>query len=92
MTRSLWKGPFIDGHLFKKVEKARHESSNAVIKTWSRRSMISPDFVGLTIHVHNGKKMVPVFITEEMVGEKLGAFVPTRTYHGHGADKKASRK
>lgn len=93
MTRSLWKGPFVDGHLSKKIIKAQGESNRgAVIKTWSRRSTIIPLFVGYTIHVYNGKKFVPVSITEDMVGYKLGQFVPTRTYHGHGADKKATRK
>ena len=89
MTRSLKKGPFIDQHLFKKVEKAKATSDKKPIKTWSRRSMIMPEMVGLTIAVHNGSAHVPVFVTEEMVGHKLGEFSVTRTYKGHAADKKA---
>jgi len=88
-VRSLKKGPFIDGHLFKKVERAADARSKKVIKTWSRRSMIVPEMVGFTIAVHNGKKFIPVFITENMVGHKLGEFSPTRTFHGHAAAKKA---
>lgn len=83
MARSLKKGPFIDEYLFKKAEVARADIKKPVIKTWSRRSMISPDFIGLTFAVHNGKKHVPVYITENMVGHKLGEFAPTRTYKGH---------
>ena len=90
MARSIKKGPFVDGYLFNKAEKARQDRKP--IKTWSRRSTILPDFVGLTFAVHNGNKFIPVTATEEMVGQKLGAFSPTRTYHGHGADKKAKRK
>lgn len=91
MARSIWKGPFVDGYLFKKAETVRASGRNEVIKTWSRRSTIMPLFVGLTFGVHNGHKFIPVFITEEMVGLKLGEFAPTRTYYGHGADKKAKR-
>jgi small subunit ribosomal protein S19 len=92
MPRSVWKGPFVDGYLFDKVEAVRNSGRNDIIRTWSRRSTIMPDFVGLTFAVHNGKKFVPVYVTENMVGHKLGEFSPTRTYHGHGADKKAKRK
>ncbi len=91
MPRSLKKGPFIDLHLMKKVEAALEANSKKPIKTWSRRSMISPEMVGLTIAVHNGKQHVPVFVTEDMVGHKLGEFAPTRTYKGHVADKKSKR-
>ena len=91
MPRSLKKGPFIDLHLMKKVELAVEKNENRPIKTWSRRSMVSPEMVGLTIAVHNGRQHVPVFITEDMVGHKLGEFSPTRTYRGHVADKKAKR-
>lgn len=91
MPRSVWKGPFIDGYLLKKVEQMRQTGKNMVIKTWSRRSTILPQFVGITFGVYNGQKFVPVLVTEEMVGHKLGEFSPTRTYHGHGADKKAKR-
>ena len=92
MPRSLKKGPFIDLHLVKKVEVALETNSKKPIKTWSRRSMISPEMVGLTIAVHNGRQHVPVFITEDMVGHKLGEFAPTRTYKGHAADKKAKKR
>lgn len=91
MPRSLKKGPFVDAHLFNKVMAAQESQSKKVIKTWSRRSTILPEMVGLTIAVHNGKKFVPVFVTENMVGHKLGEFSPTRTYYGHAADKKAKR-
>ena len=91
MPRSLKKGPFIDLHLMKKVETANESNDKRPIKTWSRRSMISPDMVSLTIAVHNGKQHVPVFVTEDMVGHKLGEFAATRTYRGHVADKKAKR-
>ena len=91
MPRSLKKGPFIDLHLMKKVETALETNDKRPIKTWSRRSMISPDMVGLTIAVHNGRQHVPVFVTEDMVGHKLGEFAATRTYRGHIADKKAKR-
>ena len=91
MSRSLKKGPFIDLHLIKKVEVAAEKNDRRPIKTWSRRSMILPQMVSLTIAVHNGRLHVPVTITEEMVGHKLGEFAPTRTYRGHVADKKARR-
>ncbi len=91
MPRSLKKGPFIDLHLMKKVEEAIEKSDKRPIKTWSRRSMISPEMVSLTIAVHNGRQHVPVFVTEDMVGHKLGEFAATRTYKGHAADKKAKR-
>ena len=91
MPRSLKKGPFVDLHLVKKVEAAAAANDRRPIKTWSRRSMILPDMVGLTIAVHNGRQHVPVVINEEMVGHKLGEFAPTRTYKGHVADKKAKR-
>ena len=91
MARSIKKGPFCDDHLVKKVQVARQIQDRKVIKTWSRRSTVLPDFVGLTFAVHNGKKFVPVYVTENMVGHKLGEFSPTRTFHGHTpADKKAS--
>ena len=89
MPRSLKKGPFIDLHLMKKVETAIESNDRRPIKTWSRRSMVSPDMVGLTIAVHNGRQHVPVLINEDMVGHKLGEFATTRTYRGHTADKKA---
>jgi small subunit ribosomal protein S19 len=89
VPRSIKKGPFIDHHLFKKVEDAIKVNSRKPIKTWSRRSMIIPDMLGLTIAVHNGKLHIPVLITENMVGHKLGEFAPTRTYKGHVADKKS---
>ena len=89
MPRSLKKGPFVDLHLVKKVEAAVEANDRRPIKTWSRRSMILPDMVGLTIAIHNGRQHVPVLINEEMVGHKLGEFAPTRTYKGHAADKKA---
>jgi small subunit ribosomal protein S19 len=88
MPRSVKKGPFVDDHLMKKVIKAKESGDRKVIKTWSRRSMILPDFVGVTLAVHNGKQFVPVFVTENMVGHKLGEFSPTRTFHGHTADKR----
>ena len=88
MPRSLKKGPFIDGHLLKKVEVAAENQDRRVIKTWSRRSTIIPEMVGMTFAVHNGRKFIPVFVTENMVGHKLGEFSPTRTYFGHAADKK----
>ncbi len=91
MPRSLKKGPFIDHHLMAKVEAALEKNDKKPIKTWSRRSTIFPDFVGLTIAVHNGRQHVPVMVSEEMVGHKLGEFAPTRTYRGHVADKKAKR-
>ncbi|WMS89072.1 30S ribosomal protein S19 [Pleionea litopenaei] len=91
MPRSLKKGPFIDLHLMKKVDEALESNSKKPIKTWSRRSMVSPEMVGLTIAVHNGRQHVPVFVTEDMVGHKLGEFAPTRTYKGHVADKSSKR-
>ena len=91
MPRSLKKGPFIDLHLLNKVEKALEAGDKKPIKTWSRRSMIIPTMIGLTIAVHNGRQHVPVFVTEEMIGHKLGEFAPTRTYRGHVADKKAKK-
>ena len=91
MARSVWKGPFIDGYLMKKADKVRESGRNDVIKTWSRRSTIIPQFVGLTFGVHNGSKFIPVSVSEEMVGHKLGEFAPTRTYYGHAADKKSKR-
>ena len=91
MTRSVWKGPFVDRHVLKKVEEALEGGKRTVIKTWSRRSTILPQFVGLTFGVHNGQKFVPVLVTDNMIGHKLGEFAPTRTYYGHGADKKAKK-
>ena len=91
MTRSVWKGPFVDGYLLKKAEATRASGRKQVIRTWSRRSTILPQFVGLTFGVHNGRKFVPVLVTENMVGHKLGEFSPTRTYHGHVADKRSKR-
>lgn len=92
MTRSLKKGPYIEPSLQKKVVSAQANEKKSVIKTWSRRSTISPEFVGLNFAVHNGHKFIPVFVTENMVGHKLGEFSPTRTYYGHGADKKARKR
>jgi small subunit ribosomal protein S19 len=89
MPRSLKKGPFIDEHLQNKITKAQEQGDRQVIKTWSRRSTIIPEMVGMTIAVHNGKKFIPVFITENMVGYKLGEFSPTRTFYGHASDKKS---
>ena len=91
MARSIKKGPFCDDHLMKKVEEAVSTNSKKVIQTWSRRSTIFPNFVGLTIGVHNGKEHIPVYVTEDMVGHKLGEFAPTRTYRGHEKDKKAKK-
>ena len=90
MARSIKKGPFVDGHLLSKIEDSQSQSQKKVIKTWSRKSTIIPEAVGLTFAVHNGRKFVPVFVTENMVGHKLGEFAPTRTFHGHAADKKAA--
>lgn len=92
MPRSLKKGPFVDDHLAKKVEAANEAGSKSVIKTWSRRSMVTPDMLGLTIGVHDGRKHVPVFITEAMIGHKLGEFAPTRTFRGHVKDDKKARR
>ena len=91
MSRSVWKGPFVDGYLLKKAREVKKSKKNVVINTWSRRSTIIPQFIGLTFGVHNGKKFLPVLVTEDMVGQKLGEYSPTRTYYGHGADKKAKR-
>lgn len=92
MSRSVWKGPFVDAHVLKKAEKAQAAGKNQVIKIWSRRSTILPQFVGLTFGVYNGQKHIPVSITEDMIGHKFGEFSPTRTYYGHLADKKAKRR
>jgi len=93
VSRSVWKGPFVDGYLLKKVEKARGSGRGEVIKTWSRRSTILPQFVGLTFGVHNGQKFIPVLVTENMVGHKFGEFAPTRTFNGHTAgDRKVKRE
>jgi small subunit ribosomal protein S19 len=92
MPRSLKKGPFVDDHLMKKVDNAVANSDRRVLKTWSRRSTIVPEMVGLTFAVHNGKKFIPVFVTENMVGHKLGEFSPTRIFHGHSGDKKSKAK
>jgi len=89
MPRSIKKGPFVDHHLWAKVERARAENSRRPIKTWSRRSMITPEFLGLTIAVHNGRQHMPILISENMVGHRLGEFAPTRTYRGHVANKKS---
>ncbi len=91
MARSVWKGPFVDGYLLKKADTVRNSGRKTVIKTWSRRSTILPQFIGLTFAVYNGRKFVPVLVTENMVGHKLGEFSPTRTFHGHAGDKKARR-
>ncbi|HEY6021230.1 MAG TPA: 30S ribosomal protein S19 [Candidatus Paceibacterota bacterium] len=92
MARSIKKGPFVDAHLMKKVETVRATNDKRPVKTWSRRSTVMPDFVGLTIAVHNGKQHIPVYISENMVGHKLGEFSLTRTFKGHAADKKAAKK
>ncbi|MCX7338702.1 MAG: 30S ribosomal protein S19 [Alphaproteobacteria bacterium] len=91
MARSVWKGPFFDKYLLKKASTTKESGRKEIIKTWSRRSTVIPQFVGVTFGVHNGHKFIPVYVTENMVGHKLGEFAPTRTYHGHGADKKAKR-
>lgn len=91
MARSVWKGPFVDGFLLQKAEAAQQSARKEVIKTWSRRSTIIPQFVGLTFAVHNGHKFIPVFVSEEMVGHRFGEFALTRTFHGHAGDKKAKR-
>jgi len=91
LTRSVWKGPFVDGYLLKKADASRQSGRKEIIKTWSRRSTILPQFVGLTFGVHNGHKFIPVYVTEEMVGHKFGEFSLTRTYYGHAADKKTKR-
>ena len=92
MPRSLKKGPFVDDHLQKKVDEQNEKGTKNVIKTWSRRSMITPDFLGHTFAVHDGRKHVPVYVTEDMVGHKLGEFAPTRTFKGHAGDKATARK
>jgi small subunit ribosomal protein S19 len=92
MARSSWKGPFVDGYLLKKADAVQASGRKDVIKTWSRRSTILPQFVGLTFGVHNGQKHVPVLVSEDMVGMKFGEFAPTRNFPGHAADKKAKRK
>ena len=92
MARSVWKGPFVDAYVLRKAEKARESGKSDVIKTWSRRSTILPQFVGLTFGVYNGHKHIPVMVTEEMVGHKLGEFSPTRTFTGHSGDKKVSKE
>ena len=91
MTRSVWKGPFVEIALIKKAKKVSDSGRKEVIKTWSRRSTILPQFVGITFNVYNGKKFIPVLVSEEMVGQKLGEYAPTRTYYGHTADKKAKK-
>jgi small subunit ribosomal protein S19 len=91
LPRSVWKGPFVDGYLLKKSEKSRASGRKEIIRTWSRRSTILPQFVGLTFGVYNGRKFIPVLVTENMVGHKFGEFSPTRTFHGHSGDKKARR-
>ena len=92
MARSIKKGPFVDAYVLRKAEKAREAGKSDVIKIWSRRSTILPQFVGLTFGVYNGHKHIPVNVTEEMIGQKFGEYSPTRTYYGHAADKKAKRK
>ena len=92
MVRSVWKGPFVDGYLLKKADDMHSSGRKDVIKTWSRRSTIMPQFVGLTFGVYNGAKHVPVLVSEDMVGHKFGEFSPTRNFYGHAADKKAKRK
>jgi small subunit ribosomal protein S19 len=91
VARSVWKGPFFDGYLLKKVEKARESGRNDVIKIWSRRSTILPQFVGVTFGVYNGHKHIPVLVSEDMIGHKFGEFAPTRVFYGHAADRKAKR-
>ena len=92
MARSIWKGPFVDGYMLRKADVTRGSGRSDIIKIWSRRSTILPQFVGLTFAVHNGQKHIPVLVSEDMVGHKFGEFAPTRTYYGHAADKKAKRK
>jgi small subunit ribosomal protein S19 len=91
MARSTWKGPFVDLYLLKKAEAAQEAGTKSPLKTWSRRSTILPQFIGLTFNVYNGKKFIPVYVTDEMVGHKLGEFAPTRTFPGHAGDKKAKK-
>lgn len=92
MARSVWKGPFVDGYLLKKAESAQASGKHIIIKIWSRRSTIIPQFVGLTFGVYNGKKFIPVSVNEDMIGHKFGEFAPTRTFTGHGGDKKVEKK
>ena len=92
MARSVWKGPFVDACVLKKVEAVRESGRNEVIRIWSRRSTILPQFVGLTFGVHNGRKHVPVLVSEDMIGQKFGEYSPTRTYYGHAGDRKAKRR
>jgi small subunit ribosomal protein S19 len=91
VARSIWKGPFFDGYLLKKVEKVRESGRNEVIRIWSRRSTVLPQFVGVTFGVYNGHKHIPVLVSEDMIGHKFGEFAPTRTFFGHAADRKAKR-
>ena len=91
MARSIWKGPFVDNYLLKKAENALNSGRKEIIKTWSRRSTIMPQFVGLTFAVHNGRKFIPVLVTEDMIGHKFGEFAPTRTFNSHSGDKKVKR-
>jgi small subunit ribosomal protein S19 len=91
MARSVKKGPFVDDHLMKKVITARETGNKKIIQTWSRRSTITPEMIGMNLGVHNGKKFVPIFVTENMIGHKLGEFAPTRTFHGHSGDRKGSK-
>ena len=92
MARSVWKGPFVDGHVLRKAERVRASGRNEIIRIWSRRSTILPQFVGLMFGVHNGHKHIPVSVNKDMVGHKFGEFSPTRTFHGHSGDRKAVRK
>jgi|TARA_Y100000991_G_scaffold210588_1_gene192040 small subunit ribosomal protein S19 len=92
MARSIWKGPFVEGYVLNKAEKVRESGRNEVIKIWSRKSTILPQFVGLTFGVYNGRKHIPVLVSEEMIGQKFGEYSPTRTYYGHAADKKMKKK
>jgi small subunit ribosomal protein S19 len=92
MSRSIKKGPFVDDHLLRKVQKANDDGSRRAIQTWSRRSTIIPDMIGLNFAVHNGRKFIPIYVSDEMVGHKLGEFAPTRTFHGHAADRKARKR
>lgn len=92
MARSVWKGPFVEEYVLKKAQAVQESGRNEVIKIWSRRSMIMPQFIGLTFGVYNGQKFIPVLVTDEMIGHKFGEFAPTRTYYGHGVDKKSKRK
>ena len=92
MARSIWKGPFVEGYVLNKAEKVRASGRNEVIKIWSRKSTILPQFVGLTFGVYNGRKHIPVLVSEEMIGQKFGEYSPTRTYYGHAADKKMKKK